>query len=136
LIDPAEVEVHRGQAKGETTLYPDKASAKVAADEFHARVRAIAEEMGVHSVFAVADFYVQPTPAMKPDDKSLQAVVLFGCARCMGYEVARCTAAAFEIASKFFEGFTAGATERLAKALANVAMVDKSEKARQKGYDA
>ena len=131
-----ETEVHRGEARGETRLYPDKAGAKAAADEFHARVIAIAEEMGVHNVFAVADFYVQPTPTMKLEDKSVQAVVLYGCARCMGYEVARAILVAFELAAKFFEGFSAGAAERFGKAMANVAMAEQSEKARQKGYDA
>lgn len=132
-----ETKVFKNKIDTPTRYYPDSKSAIAAGDEFHARVKAIAEEMGAHSVFAVGHFLLQAAPDAKPnDDKSVQAVVAYGCARCMGYEVARCLSAVFEVVGQFFDGFASGAAERLSKAIAHGVMANKADRAKQKGFDA
>lgn len=135
MNDP-EMELHLGEAKGQTRIYPDAKSAEVAANEFKARVVSIAEEMGAHSLFVVADFFIEPRPGKKPGDRSSQCVVLWGCVKCLGYEVARSLHAIFPVVQRFLDGFSAAAVEGLAKEMMHLSMARKSEQAKQKGFDA
>lgn len=131
-----ETEVHIGKTEVRTRLYPDEASAQAATAEFHARVTAIAEEMGAHGVVAVADFYIQPSEKVKPKDASMQCVLLWGCAKCSGFELSRCIQVLFQTSRDFFAGFSKGAILGVVKEIAHSAMVEKSEKSKGTGYDA
>lgn len=119
-------EVHKSYGPNATKHYPDVKTVTDAIHEFRARVKAIADELGIHTMFVAAEFSLR-------DDKPAQCVIAYGCLPCSGVAAARGVSTLMEQTPEFSAGYVA-ATMAEAKEMVNCMAA--MHKAQKEGYQA
>jgi hypothetical protein len=127
-----DVVIHPGGTTAPTKQYPDMKSALDATAEFRDRVKAIAEEMGIHGMFLSAQFQVAEKDG-QPAPTGAQCLILYGCAGCAGKETARGLDAVMEFSREFLAGMAAATMLQGRDMLAGLHAMRKAEK---EGYQA
>lgn len=119
-------EIHKSEVSVPSKQYPDVKTAVDAMHEFRARVRAMADEMGIHAMLVVAEFTVQ-------EQKPADCVIAYGCMPCCGIASARCISALMEDTPDFGKGYIAATmVEATDMARSVIAM----RQAQKEGYQA